>query len=97
MMSSPRKPRYVLIDVAADTMFRWLSITPLASPVEPDVYTMLARSWSIVGGSRNDGPLWEIAASHATAFRPAISVESLAAMTTVVTLGARLTAPLTAS
>ena len=37
MMSSGWFSRYVVIDVAAETMFKCVNMTPLGRPVEPDV------------------------------------------------------------
>ena len=36
-----------MIEVAADSIFRWVSITPFGLPLEPEVYIRPARSISI--------------------------------------------------
>src|SRR6056297_2095004 len=43
-ISELREPSWRATAVALDTRFRWLSITPLGSPVVPDVYKIVAKS-----------------------------------------------------
>ena len=57
--SSSTFSRYAVMEVAAVSMLRWVSITPLGSPVLPDVYTMAAKSTSMLrrtGGAARDSP-----------------------------------------
>src|SRR5438034_1161971 len=54
--SSARTPIRSKHHRTKESPFRWVSMTPLGTPVEPEVYRMYARSSSITPGSKGGAP-----------------------------------------